>query len=319
MNQVVKNQKLALYLGGGSLLILLTVGLLVARFLTNTNQDVRNQASTGTGVAEVKITPTTLQLNPKETKIMTISFNTQGKIVSGISVRLKYTFNGTTPELTASEVTPVIINSNSSWSCPVTQVNIQGKEVRVDVGCIFNSTNGYQTNEDQSLATFKLTASSTAEDASYTLVFDPEATVITLKDTGEDIAAIPKSIATVTVVGQATNTPTPKPSPTPEPKPTQSGITTQTNTQGLSCNASCQSNRDCRADLACLDGYCRNPRCTSDTSCKCQDKDVAKETQTETLPESGAIDLTLMSLIIGSLFVLGGLSLVIYNRDRDWL
>ncbi len=311
-----------MYAGFGSLLLLL-VGLGAAKLLTSKQQDVRNQASTGTGTAEVKLSPTNITINQGETKPVTVSFNPQGQSISGVSVRIQYAFTGTTPQLKAENIVPVITNSNSNWSCPVTQVNTLSNVVNVDIGCIYNSTEGFVRSTDTTLATFQLKASNDAQTNVYTLTFDPQSTIITLKTTGEDVAAIPQSVATVNISSNnqtPTNTPTPTsqaPTATPTPTLTQSNVTTTTTTDGLACNQSCTANRDCASDLACLSGYCRSPRCPDDASCECNDKDVAKETGTTDLPNTGGIDYTLISLIIGFFFLVGGSSLLVYNLKRD--
>ncbi len=52
-------------------------------------------------------------------------------------------------------------------------------------------------------------------------------------------------------------TPTPTPSPTPSPTPI------------AECNSSCTSSSQCPGSMICSNSVCRNPSCTSESSCSC--------------------------------------------------
>ena len=62
-----------------------------------------------------------------------------------------------------------------------------------------------------------------------------------------------------------TPTPTVPVTPTLTPTPTP----TLTPTPPLECNSSCSSNGQCPASMVCSSGKCRNPECTTETSCSC--------------------------------------------------
>jgi len=77
-----------------------------------------------------------------------------------------------------------------------------------------------------------------------------------------------------------TGTPAPTATPTPTPTPGPSATPTATGTPGptatptpqptpASCNNTCTTNANCTNDLICTGGQCRNPQCTSSTSCTC--------------------------------------------------
>lgn len=55
--------------------------------------------------------------------------------------------------------------------------------------------------------------------------------------------------------------PTPIPTPTPEPTPTP--------TPPPLCNDTCSDNSSCPSGLECITGFCRNPECSSESSCVC--------------------------------------------------
>ncbi len=58
-----------------------------------------------------------------------------------------------------------------------------------------------------------------------------------------------------------------------------------------------------------------NPICPNDSTCDCEDKDVTEDTGDTDLPDAGSIDLTMLLLVIGGLFILGGSSLL----SHHWL
>lgn len=74
---------------------------------------------------------------------------------------------------------------------------------------------------------------------------------------------------------QITQTPTPTGTVTPTPTLTPTVTTTPTPTP-LSCNSSCSTSSDCagitgsnQTPLSCINGFCRNPSCSSDATCFC--------------------------------------------------
>lgn len=305
-----KTSKLQLWLGLG-LVTLVVVGIVVARMLTSEPQDTRSQASVPGGVATVAITPNSRQLAPGERTTMTVSFNTNGTPVSGIAVRLIYTYTGASPGLTTEEIQPLIIKQNS-WQCPVQNITPAGGTVSIDVGCITTNTSGFSSTSLTELFSFSLKAGSTPTTNPYTIMFDPQATQITKKSDGQDVAATPNGMATVSISGSASASPTPTPTTaaaaTPTPTPSGSSFGTSTTT-GKSCNQTCFSNRDCNSNLACLNGKCLSPSCPSDSSCSCDDVDVTTSTGDTDLPTAGGFDLTMLMLLVGGLFVVGGSSL----------
>src|SRR5258708_34309911 len=74
------------------------------------------------------------------------------------------------------------------------------------------------------------------------------------------------STPTPTPTGTATATPTATPTPTPVAQ----------------CGTTCTTNSDCPTSMVCYVGVCRNPSCTTDSSCLC-----ATATPTPTVPPTG--------------------------------
>lgn len=86
------------------------------------------------------------------------------------------------------------------------------------------------------------------------------------------------------------------------------GCSSSTTSGSVACNGTCTASRDCGSGLSCISGYCRDSRCSSDTTCGCSDVNVASQSGTTQLPESG-FDQTLALSVLGFLFLLGGAQL----------
>jgi len=314
MQPANKNQ---LFLGLG-LVGLVVVGILIGRMMTNQNQDNRGSASVEGGLAQVGITPTNRQLSPGESSNMTVTFNTNGVAISGIAVRLLYNYTGAAPGLDADNIRPSL-DQDSGWMCPVKEVSTSGGTVYIDLGCISTNTAGFSTTNMTELFAFTLTAGDNPSSTPFTIMFDPVQTKITKKSDGQDAAATPASKATVSIVDtNPSSTPVPTVSPNPSttptptltPAPTGSSFSSNDQDGDLECNQSCVANRDCEADLACIGGLCRSPVCSGDTTCLCNEKDVAQQTGDADLPTAGGLDLTMILLSVGTLFMLGGAGLL---------
>ena len=87
------------------------------------------------------------------------------------------------------------------------------------------------------------------------------------------------------------------------------------------CNGTCGSNYNCQGGLFCYNGYCRNPNCSSDTSCGCgiiptptptAPPVVLGATAPPQLPKTGADPLTLAVGLVG----LSGTGFWIFKKFR---
>ncbi|HTK03289.1 MAG TPA: hypothetical protein VL401_00775 [Alphaproteobacteria bacterium] len=99
----------------------------------------------------------------------------------------------------------------------------------------------------------------------------------------------------------ATATPTVTPTPTPTSTPN-------------SCNGTCGSNANCQDGMICSQGFCRNPSCTSSTSCNCPGGPTHTPTPTPTapaLPQSGTDWPTVAGFGMGILVIFGSLLLAL--------
>lgn len=317
---------------GGALLL---GGLFLAYQLMHSDQDVRQQASSPTGTATVNISPATAQLAPNGTQTFNVSFNPQNNLISGIAIRVQYPIANNQSLITPATPVAIVTQTDQNWNCPVTTTNSTATLGTIDVACLYLSTAGFTGQSDVPLFTFQITAGSTATTAPITLAFDPTQTVITRKSDNQDVAAIPQSSANLTIIGSPTATPTPTQPPTPTATPPAGATATPTRTPTptstprpgttatptpspalQSCNITCLANRDCGGGLSCIDGRCLSDRCPADSTCACHDYDPTAETGSTELPDSGSISQTLLTLLVGSLLLVGSSGVLLAQVGR---
>lgn len=217
------------------LVLVLVAGFVAGLILVRQRQDIREEAAVPGGEATVRLSPETGNFEVGDSFPVSVSFNTSGIAISGISVKITYPFSGSTPELTVQG-----LNINSSllssgdWACPTRNATESGANVVIEVGCANTSAAGYTTSGDVELFRFNLSVDRVPASNPVTLTFDNAGTVITSQSTGSDIALIPSSTGNYTIAGattQATATPIPTGAATTStPTPTTSLTTTVTTT-----------------------------------------------------------------------------------------
>lgn len=293
----------------------MSIGVIIALVVSSSSVDPRKSASVPGGTVEVSLSPTARTLNPGESTTVTVTLDTKGTPISGIAVRVLYPFSGTVPAMTASNPNPLISQRDSNWSCQVVSTTVDTNVVKIDLGCLYVAQAGFISSTPIPLESFTLTAGSVSVSTPYTLSFEPASTVVTSKATGEDIAAIPTNTSIITVSATTAATPTPTPTPT-------IGVTatpTPTSIPGLAvCNQTCIATRDCESGLSCLSGRCRTERCANDTTCLCTDYNVASQSGTTELPDSGGVTYTMLLILIGSLLTISGGSYFLYAFNKPY-
>src|SRR3990172_2334799 len=85
--------------------LVLIGGVVAGILLVRERQDLREKAAVPGGQARVSLFPTTGNFKVGDTLPVSIYFNTSDVSISSINVRLRYPFSGTTPEISASNVT----------------------------------------------------------------------------------------------------------------------------------------------------------------------------------------------------------------------
>lgn len=294
----------------------MSVGVIIALVITSSSTDPRKNASVPGGTVEVSMSPTSRTLNTGESTTITVSLDTKGTPISGVAVRVFYPFTGSVPSLTASNPNPLIAQRDSNWSCQVVSTTVDTNVVKIDLGCLYVAQSGFISNVAVPLESFTLTAGSVTTSTPYTLAFEPASTVVTSKATGEDIAAIPTNTSVITVASN--NTVAPSATPTPTVSTNVTATPTPTPVAGLAiCNQTCIATRDCASGLSCLSGRCRSDRCASDTTCLCSDLNIASQSGTTQLPESGGMTYTLLLIVMGSLLMISGGSYLLARIDYE--
>lgn len=228
------------------LVIVMLVGVVAGVLLLQERQNLTTDAAVPGGAATVSLTPATGSFNVGDSLQMSVFFNTADIPVSGVAVRLKYPFSGTSPELAvnAIEVNPSFLNS-PDWTCPTVSSSEVGNEVVIDVACANTSATGFAAGSDTLLTQITLQVNSIPSTNPFSVVFDPTLSVITQKTNGQDILAIPVNQGDYTITGgdpTATVTPTesagltatasPTSTATPTPTTTGTGTSTPTPTTG---------------------------------------------------------------------------------------
>ena len=214
------------------ILLILLLGLFSAVALVRRIQEIRERGAVPGGPASLSLSPAQSTNQVGDTLTETVSFNTGNVAVSAIAVRVKYPYSGSTPEVTASNISiSQNLLSSGTWSCPVQQVSTVSGMVNVDIACVNTSTTGYISPGTVQLATFNLTVNSVPATNPLVLTFDPVESIITSKSDGSDVLGTPTSNSTITVQqAQPTATPTIIPTATtvptqpPQPSPTTAPV-----------------------------------------------------------------------------------------------
>lgn len=111
-------------------------------------------------------------------------------------------------------------------------------------------------------------------------------TVVHVVDPNATSTSTSTSTATSTAV--ATSTSTANATATPIDEGTGGGG------EPNSCNGTCGSNYNCKSNLYCYQGYCRNPFCNEDKSCGCTATDTPTETKAP-IKKGGVVTNTISS------------------------
>lgn len=125
----------------------------------------------------------------------------------------------------------------------------------------------------------------------------------------QEVSPSPVSACLLTFTINSTSTPTPTGTSTATPTPTGTSTATPTPSGTPNyCNGTCGSDSNCQSGMTCYQGYCRNPSCTSQTSCSCPGSSTPTPAS---LPQSGVNWPTITGAGLGILVILGSLLLVL--------
>lgn len=262
------------------LIVVLLVGLVAGVFLVRERQNLQSEAAVPGGVATVSLTPATGSFNVGDDIQMSVFFNTDGEPISGVAVRLRYPFSGTSPELA---VTSINVNSSflssPDWNCPTVSSTEEGSEVVVDIACSNISAFGFSSSSDTLLAQVTLNVNSVPTTNPTTVVFDPTLSVITRLTTGQDILAIPENQGEYTITGGS--------QPTATQPPANTGTTTPTGTNAPTATTTVTATPTATSTIAATGTVTDSPTPTPDE-----------------LPDAGVSLPTIISLGFGILVIL---------------
>ncbi len=303
--------------------VVVVLGVLVAVQIRNIPQSTPQKTDVSVSTAKVTLKPTTMALEPGETKNATVTLSTEGTRIDSVSVRITVPLSGTGAPISVGQLqlsTGLI--AQQAFACPVQKADFTGTVGTIEVSC--TAPNGFSVANPVDFFTIPITATAAFVSQPLTFSFDTAGTKITRL--GKETAAIPTGTmiltsrvsASTTATSSATPVPTVVPSPTatpaatlaPLPSLTPSPVATTAAVLPDSCNSVCQSNRECAAGFRCSAGKCRNARCAADESCGCDVVDVASKSGTTTLPQSG-FHQTALYAVLGLLFIIGGTQLVL--------
>ena len=207
-------------------------GIAAGAMLLQRNTELRELAAVPGGRASVSLLPESGSFDIGDTFPVSIYFNTDNIAISVVSATVKYPYSGSTPEVTASDVTinPTFTGS-PDWSCPESSVDEANGEVLVTVSCSnVGSATGFSTGTDTLLATFNLTVNRNPTQVPFSISFDPSSSRILQKSNNQDILGIPSSVGSYTI-GGATGGPTATTAPSTTISPTTTGTVTATPTK----------------------------------------------------------------------------------------
>lgn len=219
-------------------ILFLAASVPVSIFLVNQRQEIRKEAAKPAeegGVIRISLTPSGVPLQSPFTILdplqVSLNLNTEGRVISGIAIRLHYNYLGEEPEVrpVLEGSNPFTVSSNIGFGCQVNAFTYTEGLAEMSLGCVIVDAEGYSNSVDTQLATLTFAASSVPGINPLEVNFNPVVSNVIDKATNEDILLLPDGV-TSTLLGTynvsmpiptptPTNTPIPTPTPTPTPIP----------------------------------------------------------------------------------------------------
>ena len=221
-------------------LLVLIVGLVIGFSLVK--RPIRTSTSASASLVDLSLSPSATTISPDQTVTINILVNSHTYKVVAAEIVLEYPADKLKGvSLVPGDFLPLIFVPSS----------ISPGSASITLG---SGTSGHQGSGVLAILTLKATSSGPA-----LISFAPNTQISGLDANGN---AVPTNIlgdsnATTLTIASA-------PTPTPTPTPTPAG-----NSEPNSCGGTCGSNYNCKADLFCYQGFCRNPLCKTTASCIC--------------------------------------------------
>jgi len=199
-------------------LLILIFGLLLSLQLTSQKQEIRKKAAVSGGTGKITLSPQTAIKYPGERFTTTIKFRTgtdssNAASISGISLRITYSYSGETPELDvvdsngnpSGQIYPDSnLLSSGDWTFPIKNVVRSGGKVTIDFAAINTNPSGYKSSQEVPLANIYFKANRVPSSNPIILSFDLSLSkMMTKSDPPTDILENPQN-ASYTIQTDAT-------------------------------------------------------------------------------------------------------------------
>lgn len=240
----------------GILLFILLVTPLTA-YILQQNQNPQSRAAVSGGTATVSMSPATATVNVGDTLPVKLYFNTNGEAVQIVTMRVTYSYSGSSPEVSASALaidSDFLVNGNGDWTCSVQSIDSTAPDVNVDVSCANTNIAGFTSTSDVQIASFDLKATAVPSSNPLTVKFDPSNSRIRKKSDNSDILLTPTSQLALTVSGGGT-------------PPPSSGTTHK-----ICINSSCAIISGSGSDQCTVDGASCTPSFSATAAAECNAK-----------------------------------------------
>ena len=231
--------------------IILSLGLIAGLLLVQKNQDIREKAAPATTLS---VSPSTQDKNANTDFSFYIFLDSGSNNITGIDIVMDYD--------------PSIIRINDLAPTPELAVFDTILKNEID-----NSTGRFRyahaTFDKSKALTGSLNILSVsgsilanAPVGNYNITFNSSSLIVAINEKQNVLSGTTPGTIKVVETPEVTDAPTASPTPTDPPIGGPVG-------EPNSCGGTCGSNNNCRTDLFCYLGFCRNPRCEKVVNCNC--------------------------------------------------
>jgi len=190
-------------------LLLLGAGLGVGWYLVGQKQMLGGKAAVSGGTAQIRLSPETVSTEAGSSIPVNVLLSTGSTAISAVTVQLDYDYTGTEPPLAVSSMAlNASLLGTGEWSVPIKTYTAADGHARIRIAAINTSMNGYVSGLEVQLATITFAANS---GGTINVTFDPSESKVTAKASGSDVLLIPASTGTYTVAAEAGVTPAAEP------------------------------------------------------------------------------------------------------------
>lgn len=233
--------KINKYVLGLLSLLILTIGIGVGILLVGQNQDIREKAAPATATY---ISPTTQDAQIGSDFSFYVKMDSASNQISGVDIRLSFDKNN---------IQIVSLEKGSGASNLETPIASTFDNSTGKIKYIIYTGDKTKAISGSGVEILKINAKSksNATIGEYSFTFDSETAASGISETQNILTSL--TLGKVKLVEAST------------------GSNNNNTTEGEpnSCGGTCGSNFNCKANLYCYKGYCRNPLCSDKTDCNC--------------------------------------------------